>query len=1229
VKFGKTRSEADAAFRHESQGDELLLSLVRGAAVLPLDAWAREAPAAAGPLADILTAAEDERRAPDGRVFAAAEGDRLRLHPALVAGLDAQSASALGLPATSNLALDLKPQGRIDQDGFQVRSRWVRPGGRPTAVSHQGALITTDQGVRRIPQPLWSLFQAALALAEPLEKTERFQALAALKAAWPESARTEVEADGYLADLRVHHASHLSLHLGRLGPFDFDPVLFGDRVVGEAEDAGRALDEDLDNVLTPASQRLFAEDRFRSEAQARPVYVLRDGEYVFIDPALRPVLNEVRRLQDRPEPERRAFVLNPRRTLRERLGDEVAERVGLDGLFTETEQFSARVAGVDVWRAPVLPWLTPTGKNQWLPERFGLRVGDDYFVLPPENVRTVIDRLQAAADLKQPSATVTGLLSPATVDGPPPPDQLPVNDQVLSAARSLEPFAAAPDRRGMEEAGVAFVGAAAQGRLFLVVRENFDEVEFAPFVAEEGAPSVAGSGPVAPPRRLKTLLKAHQSEGLNWLARSAGSGQPGALLADDMGLGKTIQALAFMAWLQEEAEAGRRPTAPFLVVAPTGLLGTWRDEIAHHLEAPGLGRLTPAFGAELRALREEDGFGTRDIETGRAALSAESWRDAGVVLTTYETLRDYHFSFARTRFGLVVFDEIQKLKNPASQLTRAAKTLNATFTLGMTGTPVENRLQDLWSIMDVVTPGLLGSSREFESKHPPGDTDALGRLKSRLMDSHAGQPARVLRRMKQDALAGMPARTVRRFTTDMPAAQADAYRSLVVQAAAGASSGAMGRGGMLSTLAGMRGISLHPLDPRQAPADLEAYAEESARLSRALAILDEVAAKREKVLVFVEDLAMQERLAALVQARYRLAEPPARINGTVPGPRRHALVAAFQQAADGFAVMILSPKAGGVGLTLTAANHVIHLSRWWNPAVEDQATDRVFRIGQTKDVQVYLPMAVHPDPAIRDTSFDLRLDALIDRKRALTRDLFLPPDADDADLAGLFNEVSMSGPPEAVAVPQAKREPEDRRTGAQVIRDHDVAPIGLEPEAQSALRQSRPVLSLPKLTAESLGAKVWRVSAGGARPTDEVLALFKQRDLVHVCIRDPYALASRSAREAQVKLLAGLSKSARTLESVTIEYAPEVDGDLSEPQQRTALGALFSASFGAAGPRLQMVRRPRRSRVDDFHDRFIDIEIRHAGGAVRPHFLSLGRGAEALFDTSKQCTISYAPPTGS
>ena len=1192
------KRKAGAAMAWRSEGEDVLLTCRDKGQSIPVDEWSIALPALSKPFDELV-----ERLEEAGWVSDRPNADHIRLTAAQVAGMDSFLASVLGLPAVTAFALDLHPIDRIDQESFRLRVRWVRPGGQPVRTTRRGAILESEVGPRRIPQPLYGLVAAAGPLSQALERSERLAALARLRLVWPETPGIAVEADSYLKDLRVHHASGVSLKLKTLTPdhTEFEPVLFNTRDLATAAEHGAMqIDEDIDNILAPAAQRLFAEDRFRREGEARPVYILRDGEYVFIDPLLRPVLDQIRQVQDAPEAERREFILNPRRCLRDRLGDEMADTIGLDARFVDTEQFSARVAGVDVWRTPVLPWLTAVHDNNWLPERFGLRVGEEYFAVPAANVREVIDRVEASAHAGESTADVTGLLEAAVPYGAPPPDVLPVNDQCRAALVSLAPFAAThgPDARALVVNGG---WDPTRGKLFLVVRNNFEEVDYAPFddaaEAELPTPEVADA-----PLVLRSSLKQHQIEGLSWLVHSARCGRPGALLADDMGLGKTLQAIAFMAWLQERSGAGGQERKPFLIVAPTGLLGTWRDEITKHLAPPRLGTLVPAFGANLKLLREEDGFGTRDIETGKASLNAADWRDAGVVLTTYETLRDYHFSFAKTRFGLIIYDEVQKLKNPASQVSRAARALNADFVLGMTGTPVENRLQDLWAIMDVIMPGLLGASRDFERHHDPSNKAALTKLKVRLTEPAGNHPQPMLRRMKGEVLSDMPGKHIHTLKQDMPGVQADAYRDVVLRAAAAGSAGNLGQGGMLTVLARMRGVSLHPIDPREAPDDLDAYAQGSARLAQALTVLEGVQAAGEKALIFVEDLAMQERLAGLIQSRFQLARRPMRINGTVPGPKRQDMVNAFQCDDGRFDVMILSPKAGGVGLTLTAANHVIHLSRWWNPAVEDQATDRVFRIGQTRDVHIHLPLAIHPDPDLRGSSFDLRLDALISRKRNLTRDLFLPPDANDAELAELFREVSL---------------------------DAEIAPT---PQAESAtVTPDAPPSSLLFDRTDGApsdgGIRLWRRGPGEARPTQEILELFAGKHITQLVIRDPYALVDDGSRRAQVRLIEDLAHVAGMLEGVVIEYAPEIDRQSIDNADRRAFGSHYVGRFAQGAPKLFLTRRPRRGEGDDFHDRFIEIDVKGADGGIGRHELTIGRGVQALYDMERQCTVTYAPPS--
>lgn len=190
--------------------------------------------------------------------------------------------------------------------------------------------------------------------------------------------------------------------------------------------------------------------------------------------------------------------------------------------------------------------------------------------------------------------------------------------------------------------------------------------------------------------------------------------------------------------------------------------------------------------------------------------------------------------------------------------------------------------------------------------------------------------------------------------------------------------------------------------------------------------------------------------------------------------------------------------------TTVATNHVVHLSRWWNPAVEDQATDRVFRIGQTKDVFVHIPMAIHPEPALGKSSFDLRLDALMERKRALTRDLFLPPEATDADLTGLFEDVSLSRSLDPSEVDSQATEPSAGIVGDEPVKFTSPA------TTHQAAPASRPILTLPTVL-EKTGARVWVCGPREARPTDEILALFRGKIIRRATISDPYALASEPA----------------------------------------------------------------------------------------------------------------------
>jgi SNF2 family DNA or RNA helicase len=459
------------------------------------------------------------------------------------------------------------------------------------------------------------------------------------------------------------------------------------------------------------------------------------------------------------------------------------------------------------------------------------------------------------------------------------------------------------------------------------------------------------------------------------------------LLADDMGLGKTLQGLAFLAWLREGMTSGTIPKAPLIIVAPTGLLENWRAEHDRHLAAPGLGRLTEAYGRGLAAPRTL-------APDGRPAIDVEALGRADWVLTTYETMRDYDRDFGRVRFTAMLLDEAQKIKTPGVRITDAAKAMNADFRVALTGTPVENRLADLWCITDTVHPALLGDLKSFSAEYERGgDVQRLGRLKATLDQWRGDRPPLLLRRLREDRLPELPAAEEVVLKAVMPAGQRVAYEATVAEARKDRRPGAV-----LEVLQRLRTLSLHP--DGQMEGDDQAFIDASARMRVSFEALDRIAKERDRALIFLDNLQLQSRIAGVIQRRYKLGSPPMLINGQVDGTQRQAHVDRFQSGPDEFDVMIMSPRAGGVGLTLTRANHVIHLSRWWNPAVEDQCTGRALRIGQTRPVFVHIPMAILPEGR---RSFDQNLHALLQRKRELIRNALMPPAATEADRNELFN----------------------------------------------------------------------------------------------------------------------------------------------------------------------------------------------------------------------------------
>ncbi|RAO22674.1 Non-specific serine/threonine protein kinase [Micromonospora noduli] len=427
--------------------------------------------------------------------------------------------------------------------------------------------------------------------------------------------------------------------------------------------------------------------------------------------------------------------------------------------------------------------------------------------------------------------------------------------------------------------------------------------------------------PLDPPPGFRGTLRPYQQRGLAWLAflRSLGLG---GVLADDMGLGKTVQLLALLAG--DPPEAG-----PTLLVCPMSLVGNWQREAA---------RFTP----ELRVHVHHGAERARGAEFTAAAHGAD------LVLTTYSVAARDAVDLAGIDWHRVVVDEAQAIKNASTRQAEAVRALPARQRVAVTGTPVENRLADLWSIMQFANPGLLGPAATFRKRFAEpierhGDAEAAERLR-RITGPF------VLRRLKTDSsiISDLPEKLEMEVLCNLTAEQAALYRVVVddMLARIETSDGIERRGLVLATMTRLKQVCNHPAQLLRDGSPLEGR---SGKLARLTEILEEVLAAGERALLFTQYAEFGAMLRGHLSARF--GREVLFLHGGLGKAERDALVQRFQSA-EGPPLFVLSLKAGGTGLTLTAANHVVHVDRWWNPAVEDQATDRAFRIGQRRRVQV-------------------------------------------------------------------------------------------------------------------------------------------------------------------------------------------------------------------------------------------------------------------------------------
>jgi len=475
-----------------------------------------------------------------------------------------------------------------------------------------------------------------------------------------------------------------------------------------------------------------------------------------------------------------------------------------------------------------------------------------------------------------------------------------------------------------------------------------------PWLAEtlKGLRSPDGLARIDPGPALKGTLRPYQQVGVQWLYLLAELGI-GACLADDMGLGKTIQVLALLLVLHRQSNGNRQPS---LLVAPASLLANWASEIERF--APSLKAII-AHPSEIPA---------NDLRT----MAPEQLHDLDLVITSYGSLLRIPW-ITHISWNLLVLDEAQAIKNPSAKQTHTAKKLKARARFALTGTPIENRLGDLWSIFDFINPGLLGSAKEF--------TTFTKRLADRPHNPY--RPLRelvrpyILRRLKTDktVIADLPDKTEVKAFCHLSRRQAALYQQAVEELTQQLEKveGIQRKGLVLSFLMRFKQICNHP---SQWLGDGAWSPEDGGKWARLRDIAEVIAAKQEKVLIFTQFREVTAPLATFLSSIF--GRSGLVLHGETQVKQRQELVRRFQEdEAVGF--FVLSLKAGGAGLNLTAASHVVHFDRWWNPAVENQATDRAFRIGQTKNVLVH--------KFVCRGTVEEKIDKLIESKQQLSKDL--------------------------------------------------------------------------------------------------------------------------------------------------------------------------------------------------------------------------------------------------
>lgn len=836
--------------------------------------------------------------------------------------LDEDERAILGVPKPYNKAMRLRGEGMLNSQDFQYKIE---------LLSHipDGELLACDRNGNIIITK-GEEYLLSEAQYELINRVEAFNAI-------PEEQKTT----------------------------DFNLRQFSDIKV-LAIQAGCEMDSYLQN------ENVYAPDRIKIE-------VGRDEDGFLIDPAIdikendkfQRTFERMRRVQgvypvERDNGERVRVVLNPeqkenlthiknggRHKTREEIQSIVEHPTEYfdPDVFDLTELYSDRVIEIGIYKPKFYPFVCPY-KSCWIAGATIETPQNGTTKLTIENAEELSALKKAIDDAVEKQKSIVEYNNA----------QIDIDDAKFLAAM-------AEKQLGNPKQPIKVEGNQEDdSRKVLIIKENAEEMDFVvkEQVIERGDRYTLFKDPFL---NEKFKLKSHQEEGVAWLQHLYKSKASGCLMADDMGLGKTLQMLYFIDWHSRKYVNHK----PYLIVAPVSLLENWENEYNRFFELPRLkiARLT-----------------SKNVPRQFDKLVVEKMQDMDIILTNYESLRISQLNFCAVDFDIIALDEAQKIKSPGTLVTNAAKALKGTFKIAMTGTPVENSLLDLWCIMDFCVPGLLGNAKAFAAQYQnplkKEDTDIV----SLGNEIHDKMGIYFMRRLKKDAAKDLPEKIELKQQMEMPSVQSDTYKRVVNEYVSGA------QPNMLLTIMDIREVSEHPYlyDSTLSQRTMQELADSSARLQVTMAFLDRIKEKNEKAIIFAERKETQKMLWRVCHERYGIAAKV--INGDTPSiitrqmPNRQSRQTSIDefQAVDGFNLIIMSPVAAGMGLNVTAANHVIHYSRHWNPAKENQATDRAYRIGQEKDVFVYYPMAVSKE----FKSFDETLDELLSRKTSLATSTIFP-----------------------------------------------------------------------------------------------------------------------------------------------------------------------------------------------------------------------------------------------